>query len=780
MRIFIIAYLIGFKIILSQDFSGISGKVTDSTGNPVVGATVMLEGMDIGAATDGNGDFIISKVKPGTYTVIFSAVGYKKQSRNISIESGKKSLINARLDEEAIEIDEVLVKSKSAAQELKEQGYSIEVVEIKKLKNSSRDINYALKTAPGINIRETGGLGSGFNLSLNGLSGNQIRYFIDGVPMENFGSSLSLNNYPVNLIEKLEVYKGVAPISLGSDALGGAVNIVTDNWQSSFLDAAYSYGSFNTNRASVNGQYVMGPLGAYFKGAFFYNHSDNNYPVESAPVYDLELGNLIAAKRVKRFHDDYTSSMFHGELGLFDRPYADKLAFKLIYSSGRKNYQHPDNNILRVFGDFHTKNNTLLFSANYKKKINNLDIKAYALAGGIEESVIDTGSRKYNWAGDFVVRPANDPKGELMERRSYMKLSDAVLRSSVGLDYSILSAHKISLSFSQNYLKRTGEDIVDAFNRSFESPNYIDKNMLGLAYNLKAVNGLLDASIFGKEYWYSGKIITFDYDGKELISKPALNKFGYGIIVSFQLTGALLVKSSFEKAYRIPESFEILGDGIYVNPNPGLQPETSRNFNLGLMLGNRLGKFEIKAEANLFYRLSEDFIKFNPLGPFGEYENINSVLSEGIESGLNINYNNYISLNSNMTYQNITDRTEFNEGLINTNYKSRVPNIPYLFANTVLGFSPSAKYAANKFHLYFSFRYVREFFLTWEKLGNKTEKNIIPSQFIQDVEAEYSMFEGMYNISFAVNNIWDKTAYDNFNIQKPGRSYAVKLRYFLK
>ena len=76
-------------------------------------------------------------------------------------------------------------------------------------------------------------------------------------------------------------------------------------------------------------------------------------------------------------------------------------------------------------------------------------------------------------------------------------------------------------------------------------------------------------------------------------------------------------------------------------------------------------------------------------------------------------------------------------------------------------------------------RFVEEFFLFFEDLGNPDEKNIIPSQFLQDFQAEYSIDNGRYNISLAVSNIFDQLAFDNFNIQRPGRAINFKLRYFI-
>lgn len=784
LRFLLIATFILFTYLTGQtaaqnNSGSINGKITSSAGDPLIGVTVMLQGTDIGSATDKNGNYVISKVKPGKYSLIISVVGYKKQFHPVLVKAGETVTLNSSLFEEAVIIDEVIVRGKSDAQSLREKGYQVDVIESKGLKNFSNDINSILKTASGINLREAGGLGSGFQLSLNGLSGNQVRYFIDGIPMENFGASLSLNNFPLNLVEKLEVYKGVVPISLGSDALGGAVNIVTDQWQASYLDAAYSYGSFNTTRGSLNGQYTDNRTGLFLKGSFYYNNSDNDYLIRNAPVYDLELGNYITSRSIKRFHDDYTSTMLQAEAGVYNKSLADKLSFKVTASGGRKNYQHPDNNILRVFGDFHTKNNTLLFSAGYMKRIGNFEIKAHALTGNIDESVIDTSRRKYNWSGQFIERASGDTKGELLERRSFMKLSDDVLRSNIAIDYDPSGIHRFSVSFNQNYLKRTGDDIVDKFNRSFESPNFINKNMMGIAYTLRAKNNIFETSVFMKKYWYDGKIISFDYAGNELITKPSLDNTGYGVTLSYQAASFILFKSSFEKAYRVPESYEILGDGIYIKSNPSLSPEKSYNINLGSMFSGAHGQFEVKAETNLFYRLSEGFIRFNPLGPFGQYENLNNVNSEGIEAGLSVSYNEFVSVTSNITYQNITDQTEFDEGLPNKNYKNRVPNLPYFFANAAFGINPIPG-SSNKLSICIHFRYVREFFLMWENLGDRTGKHLIPAQFTQDIQADYSIYEGLYNLSFSVNNIWDELVFDNYNIQKPGRSYTVKLRYFLK
>jgi outer membrane receptor protein involved in Fe transport len=776
--------IIRFGIVLlllnSIQYAQISGYINSISGEGIPGINILLKNSNTGAATNKTGQFLIHEFPEGNFIIRISGIGYKSIEKEINLAKNEKYEFNFVLEEEVLELNSVLVEAKSEAEELRQKGFSISVLESSKQKNLTTDINQVIKSAPGIHLRESGGLGSGFNLSLNGLSGNQIRYFIDGIPMENFGSALTLNNYPINLIDKLEIYKGVVPISLGSDALGGAINIITDYWQKSFLDVAYSFGSFNTHRVSLNSQYANREGGYFLKGAFFLNHSDNNYMMKDVPLYDLELGNYFGQIETKRFHDEYTSLMFHAEAGLFDKSWVDKMSVRVTVAGGRKNYQHPDNNIKRVFGEFHTKNKSFLLSTNYNKQIERFTLSAYAISGIISQSVIDTSSRRFNWAGEYTYRNSEDHRGELFERRTYSESEDFIIRSNFGIGYTLSDHHKIDANFSQNYLKRSGEEKVDVYNRAFDFPNHINKHLLGLALSSKFLGSTLETNLFGKQYWYSGKITTQDYSDNDIVTQPTLSKTGFGMAVVYNVSPDWLVKTSFEKAYRIPESYEILGDGIYVNPNPNLQPEKSNNFNLGMRNSFKLQNLMIKTEANYFYRYSEDFIRFKPLGPFGEYENLSNVKTEGIEASVDFNYRELVSLTTNITYQKLTDQTEFDVGLPNTNYQSRVPNIPYLFANMRIGYSPSDPTSFNKFQLYWSFRYVHEFFLTWENLGNKNEKNIIPSQFINDISAEYSMAEGTYNISASINNLFDQTAYDNFSIQKPGRSFSIKLRYSIK
>lgn len=755
--------------------ASVSGSVRTATGGPLPGIPVYVDGSRLGTVTDDDGDFRLP-LPAGEHLLVVKGLGFEPARRAVALAAGDSLRWDVELTQQAVSMDETVVEAVSEAEKVRETGFAVVVIDPEPEKNLTTDVNQVLKATPGIHLRESGGLGSGFRLSLNGLSGHQIRTFIDGVPMEHVGSSLSLNNFPVNLIDRLEVYKGVVPVSLGADALGGAVNIVTDHRSRTFLDAAASTASYGTRRLSANGQVADSERGLFLRGTMFVNGADNDYEMDSVPLHDLQLGNLLGQVRARRFHDRYESRMVYGEVGLLDRGWADRLSLGVTRATNYKQYQHPDNNLLRIFGGLHTRNATWLASLTHRLEGARWRFKAHSVVGHVEEAVVDTSSRRYNWAGDFVTRSPDDPKGELVQRRSHLQLNDRILRSHAGLDVDVTRRQRVSLSLNQGALRREGDDLVDEFNRSYEIPNSLHKNLAGLAWTwTDSVRGL-EATLFGKQYWYSGRIVTQDYDGTDILSEPSLSTRGGGFAASWQVRPELQIKSSFERAYRIPEGYEILGDGIYVDPNPELNPEVSWNANLGARGGRGVGLWNVQGETNLFLRSSGDFIRFNPLGPFGQYENLSNVRTAGLEGSVAAE-RGLLQLSANATWQNLTDRTRFDEGLRNTNYGSRVPNVPWLFGNARVGVTP---YQAGGDHvtLTWGVRYVREFFLIWENLGNPTQKNVIPRQLTHDVRAEYVVADGRYHLTVAVDNLFDAQVYDNFSIQRPGRSLRLQVRTF--
>ena len=231
-----------------------SGRVSSTEGGAVQAvdfATVYLKGGHSGGTTDEQGRYRL-KTRPGDYTLVVSAIGYEPFEKPISLKRGEHLNLDITLTSKTQTLDEVTVVA-TGVNRVKRSAYNAVAVDTREMQNSTKNLSDALAKAPGMKLRESGGVGSDMQLMLDGFSGKHVKVFIDGVPQEGVGSSFGLNNIPISFADRIEIYKGVVPVGFGTDAIGGVINIVTNkqrrNW---FLDAAYSYGSFNTHKSYLN------------------------------------------------------------------------------------------------------------------------------------------------------------------------------------------------------------------------------------------------------------------------------------------------------------------------------------------------------------------------------------------------------------------------------------------------------------------------------------------------------------------------------------------------
>ena len=224
---------------VGQKLFNVSGKVTDRNGNALEQVTIIVNGTAQGTRTDRNGRYKL-KLSKGKHVLTASYMGYHPESKTLDLR--RDTRLNFRLKEDAIALNSVEVYGKSLNQQIREGAFAVSALDIRSRASSLNNINDLVNRATGIKVRQDGGLGSDFDLSINGMSGNSVRYFVDGVPLDTKGSAVTLANLPISLIDRIEIYKGVVPASLGADALGGAVNLITSHKHNIYLDVSYGIG----------------------------------------------------------------------------------------------------------------------------------------------------------------------------------------------------------------------------------------------------------------------------------------------------------------------------------------------------------------------------------------------------------------------------------------------------------------------------------------------------------------------------------------------------------
>ncbi len=794
MRVFtpllsILFYLAFSSTSLAQD-STIKGTVRSDSDEPLPGVTLLLKGTGEGSMTNIDGHYKIENISPGEYTLQVSFLGYEAQERHVKLAAGQTVVLDFVLIEKAEDLHAVTVIGNSVTGQIREQAYMVSAISTQELYNSTSDAQQILNRVSGVRILEDGGLGSDANFTLNGFSGDQVKFFLDGIPMDHYGSALSLNNIPVNSIDRIEVYKGVVPVWLGTDALGGAVNIVT-NQETNFLDASYSIGSFNTHRASVNGAFTKPKTGFTFRGNINYNYSDNNYDV-FVPI--REGNNIVDTTEVERFHDRYRSASAKIETGVVNKTYADQLLVSLIAGTNDKQVQHGAT-MNSVYGGIINNSESMVPALKYSKKdlfISGLDVGAYAAYNLSKSEIIDTlRGVRYNWLGEPSYTP-NSNDGEL--RRTFTTMDDEDLSAGLNAGYKINSKNSVALNYTYSNFSRETFDKENPERIENLFPKSLSKQVAGLAYKFDPFKKW-STTLFGKYYSISAegsKQYDFGLPSQRTdVFQQSQNSLGYGMATSYFLLDGLQLKASYEHTYRMPTATEMFGDGLFVSPNPDLGPEQSDNLNLGAAYNFSIEDSHfISLGSSFIYRNAEDLIYqvVTVASPQTRFDNLSETRTVGVEGSFEYEWLDRFHLGGNFTYQDITDQADYvyNESYTNTGYQKnyqkgfRLPNTPYLFGSGNAGMNfKNVLSKGSLLNVLYRYNFVEEYFLSWAELGSRDSKKVIPGQSSHDLELSYSLFNGRYNVSFELRNFTDERLYDKYFLQKPGRAFYLKLRYTL-
>ncbi|MEM9832767.1 MAG: TonB-dependent receptor [Bacteroidota bacterium] len=785
--VLIVLMLLGYQMRAQNDIS-ISGTVTDQSDNALPGVNVVLVGTSYGVATDQNGTFNFVVSEERDYILRASSVGFITYEQQVQVTSNEQVRLRIRLQDNTESLDQVEITGKSVSDEIRASPLNVSLIDIEPLQNRNLDLQQAFNRVAGVRVREEGGLGSGFNLSINGIGGRGVRYFIDGVPLENFGRSLQLNNLPINVVERAEIYKGMIPVDLGADALGGAINIVTRQYETNYLDASYSYASFNTHRSAVNARHTQDRSGLTLGLSAYYNRSDNDYRVEGPGVFIVEQGQRQAIE-ARRFHDGYRAYLGQAEIGFLNRPWADRLLLSFAYS-GLDSEVQTGVTMEQVYGNVEEGETNQMLALRYDKEYaTGLSLNVYGVYNTLHQSITDSAARNYSWDGSFIPSPA-PLGGEIFSQ--YKTLSEFTNRTFLGranVTYSLNDHQKLVLNTLSSTTRRTGQDPLrfpPGTEDIYQAPATLSKAVTGLSYRLQLWEDKLETDFSLKHFYYASLAIP-PYGLLEDQQDYEDHDYGLGGAIKYNIKPGWAARVSFERTLRLPAEDELFGDGLFVRPNPDLVPETSQNLNLGMQYQREINQEHyLSANLNGFYRNIQNQIlqtQFDIRWTINR--NVREVRGLGLEFELQYRYKDWLTLSNATTYQDLRDNKQFeddNSGVVRTNYRAILPNTPRFFSFSEVSFSKQDLFKpGNTFSVYYNLNFVQEFFLTWARAGAEREefKNTIPTQWNHSAGINYTLAEGRYNLSLEASNFTDNLLYDNFALLKPRRAYSAKLRYFL-
>ncbi len=249
----------------------IKGMVIDAnSGEALIGANVMIQGTSVGTAVDLEGKFVIPNVKPGSYTLKITYVGYKPRLEKVTVLSNRSTEITVKLEWIAVEGDVVLVTAQAKGQ-LSAINDQLSANEIKTVVSKDRirelpDANAAESVGrlPGVSIMRSNGEGN--KVVIRGLQPKYSKIMVDGVALASTSHgdrSVSMASISSYSLEGIEVIKSPTA-DMDGDQIGGSVNFVMRTAPKGLNYDIVAQGGYNGLRKSLSDYMLVGSISNRF------------------------------------------------------------------------------------------------------------------------------------------------------------------------------------------------------------------------------------------------------------------------------------------------------------------------------------------------------------------------------------------------------------------------------------------------------------------------------------------------------------------------------------
>lgn len=284
LRFFILLIIFGFAAKAFAQKAGCSGRVVNEGGAPLKSATILLEPDRHMVQTDENGNFLISQVYEGEYELYVSYAGYKTYTHTLTLIDSQTVHLEISLQKGSDSLEQVTVTAFTAngdpdnLLDIQRAAMPVTVITRETIEQmGSRRLDEILKEQTGVAIVSDISSGSrATGIQMQGFGSEYVMVLIDGQPIvgRNAGN-FDLSRISVTNIERIEIIKGASSCLFGSEALGGAVNIITRHGAVQPQGAAsFSYGSLNIADATLEGETPFDRQRGSVTLAANYYHSD--------------------------------------------------------------------------------------------------------------------------------------------------------------------------------------------------------------------------------------------------------------------------------------------------------------------------------------------------------------------------------------------------------------------------------------------------------------------------------------------------------------------------
>ncbi len=625
-------------------------------------ATVLVKGTTIGTSTDGTGHFKLVHLPVGKQIIVAQFMGYKPQEIEVTMTRGKGTEIYFELEEDALNLDQVVVTGTRTQHYVKDVPIRTEVVTSQALKNKNAwNVFEALEGVPGIRVENQCQFCNFTMVRMQGLGAEHTQVLINGQPIySGLASVYGLEQIGTGDVDRIEVVKGAGSALYGSSAVAGAINIVTKEPSGSpTISADIQGGNHGTKIINLNGSIRNN------------NYGLNVYAqrIEHGIIDETGEGETREEVRKKDDISDRVESKLNNlGFGLFVyNPFAenDKLIFrgKAIYEN-RAGGTLTDN----LFRNPFTEGTENIETNRYDAEI------AYNLPIGIRSELnFSTAYANHNrqatndsFLSDYKATHGDkNPDVELM--RPYIAEENSVTPSITFA--SRLGNHNLLVG-AQAYFSRLKEKgpyvIVDEESAyrgtAYTSTGKKHANEFGAFVQdewnvtslLTVVPGLrLDYHRSGESYQSSEKVFDSAFPDTKF-EETSINP---RLAVKYALTRNITLRANFGTGFRAPygfsEDLHLCSGSPRVWKSSELKGEKSMSYNLSAdYYGNHF-----QVSTNLFRTDLKNKIDFAPadekvraLGYTYQWENVDDAYVQGLELSVLANVARNLNVGADVTF----------------------------------------------------------------------------------------------------------------------------------
>ncbi len=589
----------------------------------------------------------------------------------------------------------------------------------------------------GVQVRQSGGLGSFSTVSLRGASAEQVMVYLDGVLLNDAaGGGVDLSNISLADVESVEIYCGMSPVNFDRASIGGVINIKTIRSAPGFKSSAsIGYGSFNTQKYSG-----------------FINHRLRNWDY-------LISADYLCSDNDFRFKNDNGTPV---------NPDDDRM-------ENRNNAQLDQLNLLTRFGLEINSDSRLDFINNFFSKDQGLPSWNNSEETDTEFSTAQNIST-LKWVKDDVSSFHLDTCTQLDYLYRAEKYDDSNGHIGLGIQKNKYETRRLSAKTFIEY--QTANNALQCSlggqNEIYSSEDLLNHQTTNKSRRFSLTTGFSDTVFLFRHRLQISPGLRFQHVKDE--SKKAVDDMGNPIEledrndnyfmpqmgVKYHFNPAVTLKANIAQYHRIPSFYELFGDrGIFIG-NPALKSEKGINADTGFEINKTFDAFLMKKCSGygvLFMSRIDDLIsKTYDARGIGKSENISKAEIYGIECNLTMALNEFASLTAQYTFQDTKNKSKINA----FNRKQ----LPGKFRHSWL-----TKAQFNYSGVSLAIIYVFEDGMYYDTA------NLLPAKSKSEINASLSWVWKTMILTFESRNI-ENNNYEDFNgYPQPGRSYFCSVKF---